>query len=111
MGHQEVDIISIVRPITKYAVTVLDPVTIRYHMERAAYLARSGRPGPVWIDIPLDVQASPIDIETLAGFEPAELAVPSGRSELGGQVESVLSRRLVEGGAAAVLAPRRDGLH
>ncbi|MGA7709659.1 MAG: thiamine pyrophosphate-binding protein, partial [Acidobacteriaceae bacterium] len=57
LGVQEVDIVSIVRPITKYAVTVLDPYSIRYHLEKAAYLARTGRPGPVWIDVPLDVQA------------------------------------------------------
>ncbi len=60
LGVQEVDICSIVAPITKYAVTVLDPLDIRYHLEKAHYLAMNGRPGPVWIDIPLDVQASPI---------------------------------------------------
>ena len=61
MGVQELDIVSIVKPITKYAVTVMDPDSIRYHLEKAVYLARTGRPGPVWIDIPLDVQASHID--------------------------------------------------
>src|SRR5215467_7825292 len=61
VGVQEVDIVSMIRPITKYAVTVNDPQTIRYHLERAIYLVASGRPGPVWIDIPLDVQAAPID--------------------------------------------------
>ena len=76
LGVQEVDIVSIVKPITKYAVTILDPQTIRYHLEKAVYLARTGRPGPVWIDIPLDVQASPIVFETLPGFDPAELAEP-----------------------------------
>lgn len=75
LGVQEVDIVSIVRPITKYAVTILDPNTVRYHMEKAVYLATTGRPGPVWIDVPLDVQASPIpDPATLPGFDPAELA-------------------------------------
>uniref|UniRef100_Q025T6 Thiamine pyrophosphate enzyme TPP binding domain protein n=1 Tax=Solibacter usitatus (strain Ellin6076) TaxID=234267 RepID=Q025T6_SOLUE len=69
VGVQEVDIVSIVRPITKYAVTVNDPQSIRYHLERALYLAQSGRPGPVWIDIPLDVQAAPIDEENLPAFE------------------------------------------
>src|ERR1700691_5650680 len=76
LGVQEVDIVSIVKPITKYAVTILDPATIRYHLEKAVYLARSGRPGPVWIDIPLDVQASPIDPESLAGFDPVEMPAP-----------------------------------
>jgi acetolactate synthase-1/2/3 large subunit len=78
LGVQEVDIVSIVKPITKYAVTVLDPNEIRYHLEKAVYLAFHGRPGPVWIDIPLDVQASPIEAPSaLRGFEPAELAPPT----------------------------------
>jgi acetolactate synthase-1/2/3 large subunit len=75
VGVQEVDIVSIVSPITKYAVTVLEPSDIRYHLEKAIYLMRTGRPGPVWIDIPLDVQASPIDDPaTLRSFDPAEVA-------------------------------------
>jgi acetolactate synthase-1/2/3 large subunit len=86
MGVQEVDIVSIVGPLTKYAVTVLNPQTIRYHLEKAVYLARSGRPGPVWIDIPLDVQASPIDFETLPGFDPAELAAPPQDASLERQI-------------------------
>jgi acetolactate synthase I/II/III large subunit len=73
LGVQEVDIVSIVKPITKYAVVVLAPLDIRYEMEKAYYLALNGRPGPVWVDIPLDVQASPIpDPSTLRGFDPAE---------------------------------------
>jgi acetolactate synthase-1/2/3 large subunit len=71
LGVQEVDIVSIVRPITKYAVTVTDPAGIRYHLERALHEALIGRPGPVWIDIPLDVQACPIDTDQLAGFSAA----------------------------------------
>lgn len=74
LGVQEVDICSIVAPITKYAVTILDPGEIRYHLEKAVYLALHGRPGPVWIDIPLDVQASPIDETNLRAFDPAEFA-------------------------------------
>jgi len=73
VGVQEVDIISVVTPLTKYAVTVLDPADIRYHLEKAIYLAEHGRPGPVWVDIPLDVQAAPIDETTLRAFDPAEL--------------------------------------
>jgi len=72
LGVQEVDICSIVAPITKYAVTVLEPADIRYHLEKAVYLAMNGRPGPVWIDVPLDVQASPIDETTLRGFDSNE---------------------------------------
>ena len=73
LGVQEVDIISIVRPLTKYAETILDPHSIRYHLEKAVHLARNGRPGPVWIDIPLDVQAAPIDETSLISFEAAEM--------------------------------------
>src|ERR1700732_3223894 len=65
LGVQEVDICSIVKPITKYAHTILEPTDIRYHLEKAVYLALNGRPGPVWIDIPLDVQASPINEQDL----------------------------------------------
>src|SRR5580704_2432483 len=79
VGVQEVDIVSVVTPLTKYAVTVLEPNDIRYHLEKAMHLARHGRPGPVWIDIPLDVQASPIDDpSTLRGFDPAELTSGNG---------------------------------
>jgi acetolactate synthase I/II/III large subunit len=73
-GSQEVDIISLVKPITKYAQTIEDPQSIRYHLEKAAYLARTGRPGPVWIDIPIDVQAAQIEPDSMSmlRFDPAE---------------------------------------
>jgi len=69
-GPQEVDIVAMVKPITKYAATVMDPADIRRHLEQAVHLATTGRRGPVWIDIPLDVQASRIDPDSLAGFTP-----------------------------------------
>jgi len=68
LGVQEIDICGIVAPITKYAVTVLKPEQIRFHLEKAVYLATRGRPGPVWIDIPLDVQASQVDAMALTPF-------------------------------------------
>jgi acetolactate synthase I/II/III large subunit len=91
VGVQEVDIISIVRPLTKYAVTVNEPQSIRYHLEKALYLAQSGRPGPVWIDIPLDVQAAPIDEASLAGFEAAalELDAEAFQALVGGVIEAL----------------------
>jgi acetolactate synthase-1/2/3 large subunit len=70
LGMQELDIVSIVKPITKYAVMVTDPNTIKYHLDKALYEAKHGRPGPVWLDIPLDVQATVIDETALAGYEP-----------------------------------------
>lgn len=94
LGVQEVDIVSIVKPITKYAVTVLDAKDIRYHLEKAVYLAIHGRPGPVWVDIPLDVQASPIDDpESLRGFDPIELKESTGAtSGLHGEVARLIAK-------------------
>ena len=75
LGVQEIDIVEIVRSITKYAVTVTEPPEIRMHMERAIHEAKSGRPGPVWIDIPLDVQAAEIDPDALDGYTPDQTPV------------------------------------
>jgi acetolactate synthase-1/2/3 large subunit len=69
-GVQEVDIVPIVKSITKYAVTVNDPQQIRYHLERALHEMKDGRNGPVWLDIPLDVQAATVNPETLPKFFP-----------------------------------------
>ena len=71
-GVQEVDAVGIARPVVKYAVTVEDPLSIRYHFERALHLATSGRRGPVWLDIPLDVQAAPIDPGRMEGYTPPD---------------------------------------
>lgn len=72
MGFQEVNIVPIVESITKYAVTVTEPDTICYHMEKAIWLAQNGRPGPSWIDIPLDVQAAEININEQKNFSPED---------------------------------------
>ena len=72
-GDQELDIEELVRPVTKYCFMVTDPQSIRYHLEKAFYLATSGRPGPVWLDIPLNVQGAQIDPDSLEGFDPSEL--------------------------------------
>ena len=69
MGIQEVDITSLVKPITKYAMTVLEPEMIKYHLQKALYLAKTGRKGPVWIDIPLDVQGSVVEENDLEDFK------------------------------------------
>ena len=72
MGFQEINIIDMVKHITKYAVTILEPDKIKYHLEKALYLAKNGRSGPVWIDVPLDVQSSMIDENKLIGFDKTE---------------------------------------
>ena len=73
LGDQENDIVRMVAPITKYAAMIRDPRQVRYQFEKATHLARAGRPGPVWLDIPLNIQAARIDPDELPGFEPSEL--------------------------------------
>jgi acetolactate synthase-1/2/3 large subunit len=73
LGDQEGDIIRIVAPITKYAAMVTDPAMARYQFEKAVFLARAGRPGPVWLDIPLSVQSARIDPAELRRFDASEL--------------------------------------
>ena len=71
-GGQEIAIVPCVKPITKYAVTVLKKEEIRYHLEKAVYLATHGRKGPVWIDVPLDIQGALVEEEELIAFDPVE---------------------------------------
>lgn len=70
VGTQEIDIVAMVKPITKYAVTVYDIRDVKYHVQKAIYLATHGRPGPVWIDIPVDIQWSYVDSNELSDFVP-----------------------------------------
>jgi acetolactate synthase I/II/III large subunit len=70
IGVFEVDIVSVVEPITKYSVFVNDPQMIRFHLEKAVWLASTGRPGPVLLDLPLDVQGAEIDESSLTPFLP-----------------------------------------
>jgi acetolactate synthase-1/2/3 large subunit len=70
LGDQEAEIVRMVQPITKSAVLLDDPIRVRYELERAWHLATEGRPGPVWIDIPIDVQSSLVNPDALEGFEP-----------------------------------------
>jgi acetolactate synthase I/II/III large subunit len=81
LGDQEADIVAMVEKITKYAVLVDDPSTIRYHLERAWHLAQTGRPGPCWLDIPVDVQASTIEPAQLRGYDLADDAPVVGASD------------------------------
>jgi acetolactate synthase-1/2/3 large subunit len=69
LGDQEFDVVKTVSNFTKYAYQVNEPDTIKYHLEKAYYLATSGRPGPVWLDIPLDVQSIQIDPDKLIGYD------------------------------------------
>jgi acetolactate synthase-1/2/3 large subunit len=75
VGSQEFDIVSLVTPITKYAVMVDEAPKIKYYLQKAVYIARSGRPGPVWIDIPLDFQWATIEPEQLENYRPPPVKV------------------------------------
>lgn len=72
LGDQEFNITDSVACMTKYAVMVTDPDTIAYHLEKALYRATHGRPGPVWLDIPLNVQGAMIETDKLSHYDPAE---------------------------------------
>lgn len=85
-GTAEIDIIPIVKPITKYAVMITKPESIRYHLEKAYFLATSGRPGPVWIDVPQDIQYALINPKKLKGFKPIKIK----ESNLNKQIKQVL---------------------
>jgi len=92
LGEQEADIISMVKGITKYSALVCDPATIRYHLERALYLASAGRPGPTWIDIPVDVSNTMIDPPALRAYDPAEDAVSVPTEKIDAACAEVLDR-------------------
>lgn len=72
MGDQEYDIVRSVAPMTKYATMIEDPGQIRYALEKAWHLATTGRPGPVWIDIPVNYQGGYIETDELVGYDPTE---------------------------------------
>lgn len=72
MGVQECNIVPVVTPLTKYAHMVVHSEDIRYHLEKALYFAVTGRPGPVWLDIPLDVQGAVVETEKMPSYDPKE---------------------------------------
>jgi acetolactate synthase-1/2/3 large subunit len=86
-GVQEVDIVSLVKPITKYAVTIDRPENVRRCLEEALWHMKNGRNGPVWLDVPLDIQAAPIDPKNLAPFVPPEM--PTATINLTEQIEQI----------------------
>ena len=109
-GAQEVGIIPIVESVTKYAVTVMDPADIRYVLERAVYTALHNRPGTVWVDIPLDVQAAEIDPSSLRGYEPEEKAAAVNAEDLR-EIAAMLAaakRPVILAGTGVMLAGARE---
>ena len=90
LGDQEVDIISVVKPITKFAHMITDVNDVRYYLEKAVHEATAGRPGPVWLDVPMNIQGALVDETQLRAFvPPAKAAV---NHELHGLVNRVIEK-------------------
>jgi acetolactate synthase-1/2/3 large subunit len=101
LGDQEVNIVAMARPVCKDAILLADPQDARYEIQRALWLARAGRPGPVWLDVPIDVQSAPVDPDSLRRFDPradGEAAMlPAERgAKSGGELEADLEAALVK---------------
>ena len=90
LGDQEINIVDIVKPVTKYAGIVKGPDSIRYHLEKAVYMATHGRPGPVWLDIPLDVQAAMVNERRLRGYSFKEDEIKFDKTRLQKQVKKAV---------------------
>jgi len=88
IGDQEVDIVSVVKPLTKFAATIKDPKDVRWIMEKAIFEATNGRPGPVWVNVPMNIQFAMVDEKGLIGCEQGPTA-PSDKLE--GHVRRLLS--------------------
>lgn len=112
-GSQEVQIIPMVTPVTKYAVQILKPEEIRYHLEKAYTEAVTGRPGPVWLDIPLDVQAVMLEKEKLAGYTPERKEQPDIASAVSKTAELIRNSKkpLILAGNGVKLAGAEEKLY
>ena len=86
LSDKSLSITNLVKSITKYAVEVSDPAQIGYHLDKAIYLATDGRPGPVWVDLPIDVQGMSIHEDELSKFVPEDKSSP----KLKGQISQVM---------------------
>lgn len=91
VGDQEYDITKSVAPMTKYAVMVEDPKKIRYILEKAWHLATTGRPGPVWVDVPVNFQGSYIETDDLEGYDPSKDDAKLPPEVTDNQIQNVLS--------------------
>lgn len=91
-GDQDFDITKVVAPMTKYAEMIIRPETVKYHIQKAIYLATHGRPGPVWLDIPLNIQWGYIDTDELFDFDPVELENSNPRKTSGKTLDLIIEK-------------------
>lgn len=110
LGVQEVRITEIVKPITKYTTVINDPLMIRYEMEKAVYICREGRPGPVLLDIPVDVQGCKVEESDLIGFTPELKQASIVDSQIDEIVELLnhAKRPVIYAGAGVSIANARE---
>jgi acetolactate synthase-1/2/3 large subunit len=92
LGDQEVDIIRMVKGITKYCQLVIEPGSIRYHLEKAIFLASNGRPGPCWLDIPVDVQSAMVEESELKPYDSSVDSISWDKAVIESQVSLVLNK-------------------
>ena len=114
-GSQEVNITAMVRDVTNYAVTVADKNMVKYHLDKAVYLATHGRKGTVWVDVPLDIQGAQVEESALVEFDPAAEGLIPDYAVSGNDLDEILAmlksakRPLVLAGKGVLLG-RADGL-
>ena len=112
VGPQEINIVPMAEPVTKYAVTVMQPENVRYELEKCLYLTRAGRPGPVWLNIPLDIQSAMIDPETQRSFSPEQDAKPvislSAITEVASLLESAKRPVIIVGNGIVLGHARKE---
>lgn len=93
LGDQEADIVSMVTPITKYAKTIYNPLDVKYELDKAIAIALDGRPGPVWLDVPLDVQGAAVDESKFKEFDPAtEIIDPVKHALVDEQIKQLIDK-------------------
>ena len=91
LGDQEIDIISIIKPVTKFSTSVRDPTQIRRFLDRAIHIATNGRPGPVWIDVPLDVQGAKVEEEDLPGYDQKQDSIVFHKEAVDSKISQALN--------------------
>lgn len=93
LGDQEADIVSMVTPITKYAKTIYNPLDVKYELDKAIAIALDGRPGPVWLDVPLDVQGAMVDETQFKDFNPnLEIIDPVKHALVDEQIKQLIEK-------------------
>ena len=93
LGDQEADIVSMVSPITKYAKTIYNPLDVKYELDKAIAIALDGRPGPVWLDVPLDVQGATVDETKFREFDPStEIIDPIKHALVDEQISQLIEK-------------------